>query len=95
MAASQSDLPPVNQSSLDRLEGLDAGWKTLRARTDEMLKDEIPSRNQRLFALGYGAIWNQGSKRLPGSLGPAACRISSFHNRHRRALRAGTGGLSA
>ncbi len=53
----ESDMPRVNQSSLDRLEDLDAAWKALEARANEMLKNDIPALNKRLFALGYGAIW--------------------------------------
>ena len=53
----ESDLPRVNQSSLDRLEELGAAWKTLKVRADEMLTGDIPALNKRLFALGYGAIW--------------------------------------
>ena len=46
----ESDLPRVNQSSLDRLEELGAAWKTLKARADEMLTGDIPALNKRLFA---------------------------------------------
>jgi hypothetical protein len=53
----ESDLPRINQSSLDLLEKMTAEWKTLKARADEITVKEIPSLNRRLWDLGYGAIW--------------------------------------
>jgi hypothetical protein len=53
----ESDLPRVNQSSLDRLEETTAAWKTLKARADEMAGKELPALNRRLWDLGIGAIW--------------------------------------
>lgn len=55
--ATESDLPRVNQGTLDRLETLDAAWQDLRARGEAMLNVEIPSLNRRLWDLGVGAIW--------------------------------------
>ena len=55
--ATESDLPRVNQSSLDRLEEQLASWKSLKARATEMADKEIPSLNKRLWDLGIGAIW--------------------------------------
>ena len=53
----ESDIPRINQSSLDLLEKMTAEWKTLRARADEITGKEMPSLNKRLWDLGYGAIW--------------------------------------
>lgn len=55
--ATESDLPRVNQGTLDRLEDLGATWNALRARGEAMLNSEIPSLNKRLWDLGFGAIW--------------------------------------
>jgi len=53
----ESDIPRINQSSLDLLEKMTSEWKTLQARADEIAAKEIPSLNKRLWDLGYGAIW--------------------------------------
>jgi photosystem II stability/assembly factor-like uncharacterized protein len=53
----ESDLPRVNQSSLDQLEQMTAQWSALRARSDEMTAKDLPSLNKKLWDLGYGAIW--------------------------------------
>ena len=55
----ESDIPRINQSSLDLLEKMTAEWKTLKARADEINTREMPSLNQRLWDLGYGAIWKR------------------------------------
>jgi hypothetical protein len=55
----ESDLPRVNQSSLDRLEETGAAWKALKARADEMAQQELPAFNRRLWELGIGAIWKE------------------------------------
>ena len=53
----ESDLPRVNQSSLDRLQTLSAEWASLKGRSDEMIEKDIPALNQKLWDVGYGAIW--------------------------------------
>jgi len=53
----ESDLPRVNQASLDLLEETAAAWTTLRTRADEITGQDIPSLNRRLWELGIGAIW--------------------------------------
>ena len=53
----ESDLPRVNRSSLDRLEELGVTWKALDARSNELTEKELPSLNRRLWELGIGAIW--------------------------------------
>jgi len=54
--ATESDIPRVNQGTLDRLEDLGASWITLRG-TGEWLLNEIQALNKRLWDLGVGAIW--------------------------------------
>src|SRR5690606_6850216 len=54
--ATESDIPRVNQGTLDRLEDLGASWITLRG-TGEGLLNEIQALNKRLWDLGVGAIW--------------------------------------
>lgn len=55
----ESDLPRVNRSSLDRLAETDAAWKALRARADEMTEKDLPALNRWLWQLGIGAIWKK------------------------------------
>ena len=53
----ESDLPRVNQSSLDQLEKTIAEWNVLKARSDEMSAKDIPALNKKLWEVGVGAIW--------------------------------------
>ncbi|HWQ36717.1 MAG TPA: glycosyl hydrolase [Blastocatellia bacterium] len=53
----ESDIPKVNQPSLDRLKELNQQWATLKARASEILDQDLPSLNKRLWELGLGAIW--------------------------------------
>jgi hypothetical protein len=53
----ESDIPRVNQPSLDRLKELNAQWVTLKARGTEILDRDIPAFNKRLWDAGLGAIW--------------------------------------
>ena len=53
----ESDLPRVNQSTLDRLEQLGAQWTTLKSRSEELTGKDIPALNKKLWDLGFGAIW--------------------------------------
>jgi hypothetical protein len=55
--ATESDLPRVNQSSRDRLAELQPEWERLEARADAMINEDIPALNEKLWTLGYGAIW--------------------------------------
>ena len=57
--STESDLPRVNQGSLDRLEDLGAAWKALKSRADAMAEQELPALNRRLWELGIGAIWKE------------------------------------
>ena len=53
----ESDIPNVNQPSLERMKELNQQWAALKARASEMLDKDIPSLNRRLWELGLGAIW--------------------------------------
>ena len=53
----ESDIPRVNQPSLDRLKQLNTEWSALKARASEILDKDIPSLNKRLWEVGLGAIW--------------------------------------
>jgi hypothetical protein len=53
----ESDIPRVNQPSLDRMRELNAQWATLKARGAELLDRDIPAFNKRLWDAGLGAIW--------------------------------------
>jgi photosystem II stability/assembly factor-like uncharacterized protein len=53
----ESDIPKVNQPSLDRLKQLNTQWSELKARANEMFEKDIPSLNKRLWEAGLGAIW--------------------------------------
>jgi hypothetical protein len=53
----ESDLPRVNQSTLDRLEQLGSQWKMLKARADEVADKDIPALNRKLWELGFGVVW--------------------------------------
>ena len=55
----ESDLPSVNQPSLDLKKVLDLEWAKLKARAMEILETDIPSMNKQLFALGIGGVWKQ------------------------------------
>jgi photosystem II stability/assembly factor-like uncharacterized protein len=53
----ESDIPRVNQPSLDLLKKLNADWSVLKARSDEILNKDIPELNKQLWNAGIGAIW--------------------------------------
>jgi len=53
----ESDVPRVNQSSLDMLEKMNAEWTALRRRSEDILGTDLPALNKKLWDLGYGAIW--------------------------------------
>ena len=53
----ESDIPRVNQPSLDRMRQLNGEWATLKARGTELLEKDIPALNKRLWDAGMGAIW--------------------------------------
>jgi hypothetical protein len=53
----ESDIPRVNQPSLDRKRELDAEWAILRERAIRFLEAEIPAFNKLLWESGVGGIW--------------------------------------
>ncbi|HET6862527.1 MAG TPA: hypothetical protein VFH91_05750 [Pyrinomonadaceae bacterium] len=55
----ESDIPRVNQPSLDRMKQLNGDWAGLKARGNELLERDLPAFNKRLWELGLGAIWKE------------------------------------
>src|SRR4029078_2396210 len=55
----ESDIPRVNQPSLDRMKELNAQWAGLKARGLEIQNQDIPALNKRLWDAGLGAIWKE------------------------------------
>jgi photosystem II stability/assembly factor-like uncharacterized protein len=53
----ESDIPSVNQPSLDRMKELNAEWAKLKERGVELLDKNIPAINKKLWDAGIGAIW--------------------------------------
>ena len=49
----ESDIPRVNQPSLDRLKQLNTEWAALKARASEILDKDIPAFNKRLWDAGW------------------------------------------
>lgn len=56
MNQTESDIPRVNQPSMDLLKLYTAQWQTLKAEGTDILKVQIPAMNQQLFNAGIGAI---------------------------------------
>jgi len=57
--ATESEIPQVNQPSLDRKKELDAVWGTLKNRGTEILEKDIPAFNKLLWDNGIGGIWKK------------------------------------
>ncbi len=55
----ESDIPRVNQPSLDLKRELDAEWTRLKARADEVLEKDLPALNRMLWDAGVGGIWRK------------------------------------
>jgi len=55
----ESDIPRVNQPSLDRMKELNTQWASLKARGLELQNQDIPALNKRLWDAGLGAIWKE------------------------------------
>jgi hypothetical protein len=53
----ESDIPRVNQPSLDRMKQLNAEWAVLKSRGNQLLNTDIPAFNKALWDAGIGAIW--------------------------------------
>ncbi len=54
----ESNIPRVNQGSLNRKVELDAEWETLKEIGQAILKEDIPALNQQLWENGIGAVWD-------------------------------------
>jgi hypothetical protein len=55
----ESDIPRINQPTLDQLAELTAEWTALEARGRELLDKELPGMNKRLWEMGVGAVWKE------------------------------------
>lgn len=55
----QSDIPILSQPSVDRINELNAEWKTLKARANALQDTEIPTINKLFWNAGIGAIWKK------------------------------------
>jgi hypothetical protein len=53
----ESDLPRVNQPSMDRMSELNAQWAVLKGRGLEILEKDLPALNKKLWEAGIGAVW--------------------------------------
>lgn len=53
----ESDIPRVNQPSIDLLKEYTTQWKGLEARAEEMVTKDIPALNKKLWDVGLGAVW--------------------------------------
>jgi len=54
----ESDIPQINQSSLDRKKELEVKWNRLQQEAKQFLEKDIPAFNQALWQAGIGALWN-------------------------------------
>ncbi|NNF00994.1 MAG: glycosyl hydrolase [Pyrinomonadaceae bacterium] len=59
MNQTESDIPRVNQPSLDLMRKMNGEWATLKSRADEIRNRDIPAINKTLFDAGKGAIWKE------------------------------------
>jgi photosystem II stability/assembly factor-like uncharacterized protein len=55
----ESDIPRVNQPSLDLLKDLNAQWAVLKNRATEILDNNVPALNKLLWEAGVGAVWKR------------------------------------
>jgi len=53
----ESDIPSVNQPSLDLRREMEAQWEPLLARVTEMLEKDVPELNKLLWEAGIGGVW--------------------------------------
>ncbi len=51
-----SSIPRVNKSNLERKKELDQQWTSLKSRADELMNNDIPSFNKKLWDSGIGAL---------------------------------------
>jgi hypothetical protein len=57
MNQTESDIPQVNQPSLDLLKAYTAEWEKLKTTGLQLKNEAIPALNKQLWELGMGAIW--------------------------------------
>ncbi len=55
----ESDIPQVNQASLDRKKELETEWINLNKEVQELLDTAIPTFNKELWDAGIGALWSK------------------------------------
>lgn len=55
----ESEIPRVNQPSLDLMSKMNGEWATLKSRASEIRDRDIPAMNKLLFDAGMGAIWKE------------------------------------
>ncbi|MCK6691315.1 MAG: glycosyl hydrolase [Thermoanaerobaculia bacterium] len=55
----ESDIPRVNQPSLDLKRQLDAEWSALKVRANELLEKDLPTFNRLLWEAGIGGVWRE------------------------------------
>ncbi|MBK5278677.1 MAG: glycosyl hydrolase [Bacteroidia bacterium] len=55
----ESDLPRINKSTIDRLKELNGEWSSLQPVGSELLDKEIPAFNKQLWDAGIGAVWKK------------------------------------
>lgn len=53
----ESDLPRVNQASLDLMKQYNSEWAALKARGNDILGRDVPALNKLFWDAGKGAIW--------------------------------------
>lgn len=59
MNQTESEIPKVNQPSMDLLKELNAQWLVLKNRGDEILDKDVTGFNKLLWDAGVGAIWTK------------------------------------
>ena len=55
----ESTIPQVNQSSLDRKKELDDKWMKLEQQAQQFFEKDIPAMNKKLWEAGIGALWSK------------------------------------
>jgi hypothetical protein len=53
----ESDIPRVNQPSLDLLKQMNAEWAVLKSRANEILNKDVPAINKLFWDAEKGAVW--------------------------------------
>lgn len=57
MNQTESDIPRVNQPSLELIKQMNGEWAVLKSRGDEIRQKDIPALNKILWDAGKGAVW--------------------------------------